>query len=414
MTVIAQFSFARGTDNQSVETGLVEGAARRIVNLDVLNNGGLITRRGIRKLHDGSWHSLFAHPNYLLGVCDGALVRVKDGLEVVASAVGERVAYALHNHEVYWSDGNKVGRVSVNGEALHWGLPSPPLPQVVAVANGGFNAGAYQVAMSAIHQQSGIESGVAGAVEIVLGENEGIELTTPAATGVQFAVYVSDRNAGADSLREVTRLPGGVTFVVTSSLDRGKRLESLYAVRPYPCQQLVSFAGRLWGGDGSTLWYTSEYSPHWLFPQSGYFQFESAIQSLGVTASGLYVGLESAVYFLDGTNPHDMRLRKVGELGSADCAAAIPTDVFVNDEMLDAAQCAFFDREGGLCIGKDGGNIEHPNKMIFSAGYIYRADSVYRWQNGMRQLVFLVDEAVGSNQADDVGIEQQFNHGIQL
>jgi hypothetical protein len=408
--------FPAGIDNRSREYALAEDAARSIENMDVTRDGGLISRLGSRKVVSGDCSSLWSHPNgrFALLVRDGDLVRLNpDETLTQLAAVSGPVVYATLNDEVYWSDGTTLGQVKADGTVGLWGMNAPPDPVCTAVAAGGLFAGTYQVAMTVIHA-SGLESGAPRAVSVDVPEGGGIEAVTPAASGVKFALYRTGPQGAQDALRRAwVTDPGTTTTLGVGAL--GKPLESLFAARPLPGQCLTAHKGRLWGATGAYVWFTSEKSPHWFYPDTGYYQFETAVTMLSSTEDGLYVGLYDRIYFLQGSDPYQMTQRPVSGVGAArNSAMELPYDLFLGEGSFPSKQGAFYDTHGYFCVGKPGGVIMRPTQSRFSAGDTLSGAASYRAYDGLRQVVAVLDRKPGPQTATDVSVERVFSNGVVL
>jgi hypothetical protein len=409
--------FPAGIDNRSREYALVEGAARSIENMDVTRDGGLVSRTGLRRAAVGGFHSPFAHPNqrFMLVVKDGVLQRMNAAEGFTAlTAVSGAVCYGFLNDEIYWSDGAKVGRVRPDGAAALWGVPTPPLPLTSASATGGLHAGTYQVAMTAIHS-SGLESGAMDAVSVEVTEGGGIQVTTPSASGVTFAVYRTPANAPSGDLRQATVLSPSATVTLGTS-PLGRPLETLRVSPPVPGQCMTHHKGRLWVASGSVVWFTDAKSPHWLRPDQGYYQFESSVRMLGATEDGVYVGLYDRVYYLQGSDPFDMTQRPASDVGAAAGGGVeIPYNLFVGDGSLPAKQAAWWDVEGFLALGKPGGIVVRPTQPIYGAGSVGRAAVAYRANGGLRQLVSVLAGGTPNElMAKDIAVSSAFGNGVVL
>jgi hypothetical protein len=409
--------FPAGIDNRSREYAVPGDALRVCENLDVTRDGGLLSRKGLREVATGDFHSPFVHPSqrFMLVAKDGFLQRL-DGDEnlTTLSAVVAPVSYALLNDAVYWSDGASVGQVLPDGTAGVWGLKTPPLPIVSAVADGGLFAGAYQVAMTALHP-SGLESGALDTVSVEVGEGGGIQVTTPSASGVTFALYRTPPNGAQEELRQATIVAPATTITLGVSA-LGRPLETLRVHPPLPGQCLIHHKGRLWVASGNVVWFTDAKSPHWLRPERGYYQFESSVRMLGATEDGIYVGLYDRVYFLQGNDPFDMTQRPASSVGTAaGTGTEIPYDVFIGDNSLPAKQAAWLDTDGFMVIGKAGGVVIRPAQNLYSAGSVERGAIAYRVYEGLRQLVSVLStSALRSMQATDVAVADVFAHGVVL
>jgi hypothetical protein len=410
-------SFPLGINNRDRETALSVGAARVCDNLDVTRDGSLLSRKGLRPVETGVAHSVWAHPSqrFLLLVLDGQLTRMDgEGETTSLGFVSGPVVYAVLNDDVFWSDGHAIGRITAGGEEGIWGLSVPPVPVVSAVASGGLHAGTYQVAMTAIIS-AGPESGVAETVSVDVPEGGGIQVTTPAASGVVFAFYRTPANGSRDDLRAALMVTPGSTAVIGGEW-LGRPLESLHAIKPLPCQHLLAHKGRLWGASDNVLWFTSERSPHWLFPVTGYYQFESAVTMLGASEDGIFVGLYDRVYYLQGGDPAQMTQRPVSSVGATyGSGTEVPYDLFVGQGSFPSRQWAWWDTEGFLCLGKPGGIVVRPTQDHYSAGLVSAGVMRYRRNDGMRQLVAgLTPGPAHPLHATDTEVATIFANGVVL
>lgn len=412
--------FPLGTDNRSREYEIPDGSLRECVNLDVTRSGGVRCRDGLRSVLAGSAHSLYAAPNLLLGVFDGSLGVYRDGAITALTAVTPSlpVRYALLAGEVYWTNGAEQGRVTSAGAAASWGLLTPPQLVAVAAATGGLDAGTYQVTYTAVALPSGLESGAPPCVEVTVPQGGGITVTTPSGFG-NFLIYRTPRNGGASELRLQTTLGAGTTATLGAGV-LGRSLESLHAIQPLPGQCIATHKGRLWVATGSVVWFTSERSPHWLFPATGYYPFESAVTLLAPTEDGLYVATAARTYYLQGKDPNDMTQRLVSSVGAVRGSdTGIHADLFVGDGGFPGLQSAWMDSEGYLCVGKAGGVIVRPSKARYCAGAGAAAFGLtaQRQAHGLRQIITALDGTgaeVAGNVADDTAIAEVFANGVVL
>lgn len=408
--------FPLGVNNRDREYALPDGSLREAVNLDVTRDGGLLSRKGLRGVLAGDCHSLYTPPHgrFALVVKDGQLSRLDAGEDLTGLvAVSGPVAYTPLNDEVYWTDGAQVGQVKADGTVGVWGLSTPPEPQVVAVTDGGLFAGTYQVAMTAVHP-SGLESGASNTVSVVVAEGGGLQVTAPSATGVTFALYRTSAEGGQEALRQaVIAAPGSTTTLGVQAL--GKPLETLHAVRPLPGQALTTHKGRIWCASGSVVWFTDTKSPHWLFPATGYYSFESRVMMLASAEDGIYVATATRTYYLQGNDPYKMTQRPVAKTGAAlGSAFEVPYDLFLGEKAFPSKQAAWWDTNGDLCVGKPGGIVVRPVRETFNAGEAQQGAMTYRTQEGLRQLVSVLQTEPGPLMAVDTAVAQVFANGVVL
>jgi len=406
---VATLKFPAGVDNRSREYELGEGSARAIINLDVTIAGGLLCRPGARRVTTGNFSSIFAHPSgrYALLGRDGSLCRMAtdETMTVLASVAGP-VTYAEMNGDIFWSDGDTVGRVTATGDLAPWGLETPAVPPLTVVSGGALPAATYHVAMTALHVATGLESGAAEPTTVTLTTTGRLLATAPSALpSFNFRFYLTPPNGESGELRRVATVAPGASVSMATVTPDGPRLKSLLAVKPYPATRLLTYRGRIWGASGSAVWYTSEQSPHWLFPETGFYSFEAAVRMLGAAEDGVYVGLADRTYYLQGAHPGEMTQRLVSTVGAfAGGGESLPTDAFPGQAGFPTRQCAWWDVEGFLCVGKPGGVIVRPHGGRFSAGVAGTAASGYHAHNGLRQWVSILgadDPLTGPMQATD-------------
>jgi hypothetical protein len=350
-------------------------------------------------------------------VKDNQLCRLDaDETVTTLTAVTGPAVYAMLNDEIFWSDGAVTGRIRTDGTAGVWGLATPAMPPHSLTA-GDLTAGNYLLTMTAVQISTGLESGAGEPVSVTVPSNGGIQVTAPTASGVQFWFYLTPPYGERHELRRAAVVASGATTIFSAS-GLGMPIRSLLAVKPLPSQALVAFKGRLWAASGKVVWFTSELSPHWLFPHEGYYQFESDVTMLGATEDGLYIGLYDRVYYLQGADPYQMTQRPVANVGALSGGGTeLPYELFVGQGGLPTRSCFWWDSDGMLCIGKPGGIIVRPTADRSAAGEALTGGGRCRAYNGIRQLISILygaDAVVGRVQATDVAIATIFANGVSL
>lgn len=406
--------FPAGLDNRSRETALPEGTLRDCVNMDVTREGTLLTRKGLRLLTAGDFHSFYSPPHgrFALVVKDGNLCRWDGSTFTVLRAANglRRMSYASLNDEVFFSDGLIQGRVTTTGALDFWGLSTPPSPTCGAVSTGGMTAGTVRVTLTALSGH--LESGAPEPVALTLADGGGVVVAVP--TGATFRVYVTD--VDGDIFRAVVDVASGSSVPIGVGY-RGKPLESLGAVRPYPGQYVTAYKGRLWIASGSTVWFTDTLSPHWLVPNEGYFSFESPITMLGAAEDGLFVGTADRVYYLQGTKPADMNMRPTLHIGAIPGSGLndMPMDVLLGQGSFPTRCCSFVDTDGVFCIGRPGGIVQRITDDRYVAGNARQADLRYVQHDGLSQFLALLDDEYGNaNAAIDTAVVAINSNGTTL
>lgn len=414
-SAVPVLKFPLGLNNRDRESALPEGALRAAVNLDVTRDGGLLVRQGVRAVVAGSFHSFYGSPyrTYALAVQDGSLVRF-DGTTVTSLRAVHptaRMSYAALNGDVFFSNGHEQGRVTSVGTLSLWGLPTPPAPVCVAVSTtGGLRVGTVRVTQVAV--VDGLESGAPEPVAVAVAEGGGVQVTVP--TGATFRVYATD--VDGEMFRQAATVASGGTTLIGAGFA-GKPLESLFAVKPLPGLWITAFKGRLWVASGSVVWFTDTFSPHWLFPQAGYYAFEDTVTGIVAAEDGLYIGTAARVWYLQGSKPAEMTLRPVLHLGMVAGSGLndIPTDVLLGQGAFPSRCGAFLDSDGVFCIGRPGGVVQRVTEQRYVMDSAERASVAYWQHEGLRQFTVALESVQGAaNQALDGLVQATFANGTAL
>ena len=73
-------------------------------------------------------------------------------------------------------------------------------------------------------------------------------------------------------------------------------------LKPPPLATIITyFNGRIYLAVGNTVWFTELYLYDWVDSVKGFLPFENNVTVLTAVSDGLYVGTETAVWYLSGT-----------------------------------------------------------------------------------------------------------------
>lgn len=407
--------FPKGLNNRDRETALPDGALRVARNLDVTNNGTLRVRDGLRSVLAGDWHSLYPHPHgtSLLAVKDDVLGLFDGGFTGLVAVSGP-VRYCELNGEVFWTDGDVQGRIDATGALKPWGLNPPPPIQALPVLTGGMDAGTYQVTYTAL--VAGLESGAPTPEQVGVAQGGGIQVTMPAGSAT-FAVYVTTANGESASFAKVAELAGGATAAIAADTPRGKNLESLRAVKPFAADHLCSYKGRIWAATGSTVWFTDTLSPHWLFPENGFFLFDAPVTLLAPVEDGLYIAAGNRTWFLQGAALDQFALRPVAAHGAVSGTGliAFPYYILLGQGQPPGPACAWLSTDGVFCIGRAGGVINRVTDAQLSLATGLRGITAFWEHDGLRSFLLATsDDAQVVNAVRDVAVLSVLQQGVVL
>jgi hypothetical protein len=156
---------------------------------------------------------------------------------------------------------------------------------------------------------------------------------------------------------------------------------------------MTYFNGRLYLGQGPTLWATELYLYNLVDATSGYKLFEADLTMLGTVADGVYAGTKEGLWFLSGPTFAEMKRQRVMDSGVIPGSMVdIPTELGNPPQVPLAATTPvdvsiMFMTTKGVCIGSASGhtiNMTEP-KYIFPDSV--SAAALYRRQDGVNQYI---------------------------
>lgn len=386
--------FPGGVNNRMRETERSDGQfLRSAVNVDLSAEGKPRRREGYAQVSPGYYHSLWRDPAmpYALCVKNGQLTRL-DGEEPLETALTpvnavNLMSYAYLNGYVYWSNGVETGRVAPDGAVLPWGMVVPAQPAVAVAAGRGLSEGCYRVAVSYI-DVDGVEHGACEPVQVDVPAGGGLDITTGSSTFPARAAYaeVFVTAAGSETLYSVGTLQApGTLSIGQADIGQGRPIETLFKEAPFPSQLVCEFSGRIYMAVGNALFFTDPLRYELVTPETNLIMFPSEITLLQPAHTGLYVGHQSAVDFLGGTDPFDMQRRLVSSYGAVlGTGKQIPGHHF--GLPLDYVP-VWWGQKVGFVLGQPGGEVRMLTRdriatQNFGAGAVFT-----REHEGMTQLI---------------------------
>jgi hypothetical protein len=152
---------------------------------------------------------------------------------------------------------------------------------------------------------------------------------------------------------------------------------------------LTHLNGRIYLAAGKSVWATELYLYNYIDKTKNFMQFEDGVTALAAVADGIYVGTESAVYFLSGPL-NAMRRVKVFDAGvNPGSVVYLPADLVRND--LPSKTAIMFLTTAGLCVGLDSGTCYNltQTRVLFPSSN--RTAAMFRQQDGINQYVGVTD-----------------------
>ena len=397
-----------GIDKLSDETSLQPGTWRSAVNVDISRAGQLGVREGFTRIATGEYHSAwYALQNRLLLASKGGAIysiNTASGAatQLIATGSNAPVGYCEYNGNLYIV--NQAGlfiRPKGSTTTRPCGIPTPSLPTIAASANGGLVAGKYAVAISVI-DANGEESGTCAPQRIELTANGGIQLTNlPIVSGARIAVFVTTTNG--DQLYEYTQAPATLSSHLISAIPTGALARTEY-LTPFAGGYSVRWhTGRLYVASGDTLWYSDPFTPHLTLTSTNFVQFTGTISFVEAVQSGIYVGDERGVWFLDGGDPTKFVLKHM-----SGCRAIPGTSVIVPNEHFNPKvvntqlPVALWLSTSGYAVGTAEGNVVELNADVVRVPLSAKGHTAFAIRRGHKQTITLVNQsAEASGQAVD-------------
>ena len=376
---------------------------RGAVNVDLTQRGHPLRRTGYTELFTGFTHSLWSDPAIDYGLCvkDGWLTLVDASNGVTETQVQEvnphyPVSYAVMNGEVYWSNGESLGRISKQREALHWGMDRSPVPGVAAIANGGMHAGTYQVAVT-YEDLDEIENGACEpqVVAVATGQGVRVVLGTPPANAVTANIYLTQSDSEVFYLARSVAVGTAQVDIGIGDLGRGRLLETRDRHPPKAGHIVRSFAGRLYVARFDTVGFTDPVRYHLMQPSQGLFMFPDMPTLLEPTQDGLYVGGSFGVVFIQGTDPYNVSQTAVSVHAPVERANMQAPGAWFG---VNARQVPlWWGQDGVLVAGLPGGQIRELTRDRLAVPTHQVGAMMLREREGMSHVVSVLRRGVEEN-----------------
>lgn len=343
---------------------------RNAVNVDLTAAGTLQRRKGSTLAVPGTrCHSLWSDGEQAFYV-DGTDLKRFTG-EVVATglAYGRPVSFCkAPTGDVIWTDGVRLEAIGKGPVAV----PTPnPAPAVTASGGGALPAGYYQVAITAV-AADGRESGSTWPVQVQVQDSGRIEVS--GLPGTLVNIYVSPLNG--DTLY-LTASTTASSYIIPVMGAQGAQCPTLN-LRPLPAGRFVrEYHGRLMVADASGLYYSEPWAYGLYNPLRGYVPL-AGITLLEPGQTGVYVATADKTFWLSGLDVD--QVERVSELlpyGAVEGSAA---------HLGNSNDIAWFSSRG-LVIGTQDGQVKNMQEENVAVGAAQAGATLYREQDGMRQLV---------------------------
>ena len=340
-------------------------------------------------------HSLSRGCSVMLCVAADVLYRIDSGVAISLGSVtthGSKMNYVEVNDKVYMSCKGWTGIYDIaDEEVTTWGLTIPDKP-VITGRGGDLPPGTYSICYTSI-DANGQAGGNSEIVQVSF-ENQtmGIQLVRRPSNCL---VWITDTNGGEYYLAGNTSDISTITSPYNSTIP----LPSLDVILPPKMTYLHLFAGRIWGCAGEKLYYSEAGIYEW-FKNANSFEFSEDITGINSVDGGLYVNSKKADWFLTGTDPLQMQVKKVGNgsiagaiayIESRETGESIPVwiekkGLTVGGQLLmeDKLDIPFVDEGAGLALKQNGINqvlftLKVSENMATDLDEIFRENRLYQF-----------------------------------
>ena len=357
---------------------------RNAVNVDLTAAGTLQRRKGSTLAQAGAdCHSLWSDGEQAFYVDGDTLYQYPRTVLRSGLVPGRRVSYCeTPAGDVIWSNGTVLERIRA-GVSAPVGLPVPnPAPSISATAGGSLKAGVYQVAITATNAD-GEESGATWPVQVVVADGGRIEIA--GLPGTLTNIYVSPLNGDKLYLAATTT----ASYIIPVMGAQGAQCPTLN-LRPLPAGRFVrEYHGRLLVADAAGLYYSEPWAYGLYNPLRGYIPLPG-ITLLEPGQTGVYVATADKTYWLSGLDVDQVeRMVELLPYGAVDGSAT---------RIENSNDIAWFSARG-LIVADAQGQAKNVQEATVAVGPAQIGATLYREQDGMRQLVAAVSGAQESRAA---------------
>lgn len=392
--LITAYGF-RGMNNLAQAPGILLDDAKRItpriaLNVEVTDGGKLVRRKGYAlEIPLPGAHSLWAG-SVLLVVAAGILYRV-DGksASAIASVTGPTapVCYQELDNLIYMSTPSWQSVYDLLGGTIRpWGLSLPPAPSVSIVV-GDLPPGTYTLCYTRVVAAGEGRVNLSGNGPLTQvsweGGTQGIRLDN-LPTGGQC--WITHPN-GTDLF-----LANTAYGIVTGQAPKITPLPTFAVAPPSGLSHFAQAFGRIWGCKGKNLIYSDPFMYEW-FRTPNYKPFPEEIFMVAPVTDGLFVNSKKSTWFLDGTDPAKMVLKRIGDgavLGTlvyAEMPGAIVGGGYEMSRRLSQLPSPVWIGAHGYVVGTQTGHLVHLTESRLRMSVRAKGSGLFRVKEGVPQII---------------------------
>lgn len=355
------------------------------VNVDISETGSVRRRQGSSKILAGTdVHSLWGALDDAYYVDGSTMLHVRDlyGDSVItpvdaAMAKGRRVSYAAVGPDVFYTNGDKIGRIH---EKVAYPLGCTPLthaPVVVGMSGGSLGQGVYRICF-AFQNADGEHSITTTPQRVDVGANgkivvSGLPTTWPSDV---TALVVFATSPNDDALRRIWTLAAPASsLTLATPMSFGARCQTALMAR-MPAGDIVrELNGRLFVAVGNALYYSEPYAYALMNPERNYILFHEPISVIEPVNNGLYI-ISDQTYWVSG------------DIASAELNPVLPYGAipYSSGQVLHKNEC-FWMSLRGLVIGDQNGSVRNAQEDNVAVLPASAGAALMRESDGVKQLI---------------------------
>lgn len=403
----------RGMNNLPVVPAKLLDDERRITPRIILNaevtDGGVLRRRQghTRKINLPGVHSLWAG-SVMLCVAAGVLYQVEGARATAIDTVDgpeARVNYVETDNLIYLSSlyWNRVYDL-LTGTTRSWGVSLPAAPSL-SLAQGDLPPGAYTLCYT--RTETGRLSGNGPMTQVSWeGGGQGILLNNLSSGG---QCWITHPNGQKLFLATV------VDGVVTGQVPQAIPLPSFTVAPPPGLADFCQAFGRIWGCSGKKLVYSDPFQYEW-FRTASYKPFLEDLVMVAPVTEGLFVNSLTSTWFLEGTSPDKMSLRRIGEgavpgsLVFAQMPGAVVGGGYEISRRLSQLPSPVWMSKNGFVVGTHTGHLVHLTEARLRINPRSQGAGFYQVKDGIPRLIVSLRGAPTKNEVD-TEMNEIFNNG---
>ena len=398
----------KGLDNKLQPERTSQEYLKEVVNFDIDGAGGLLKRKGYTPVYSGTnVHSVFSQGSDTYFVDDGTLKYMFPNYTTVNMRTDchDRIDYVGVNGDIYFTSQSATG-VIASRSVRSFGLAIPTSTGILSEgATGRLSPGRYQFVYSYV-DDDGRESGTSLSSYIdVVNSKASITVTNinPSSDSSVSAIRLYISTVNGMELYHLTDVAANTTGYVIGDVSQLSNPLENFGIQPAPTGDLIThYNGRVYIADGNIVYASEPFSYDWFRLHKDFMQFDSRVVMLMPVQTGLYVGTETGVFYLNGSDISAFKMDQKEVCSPVMFSNVLIPSGYIRIDNTPAGPKWLFTSDEGIYVCMNQGlmfnvTAEH---VLFPKGL--EGAAAFVQQNGVNKYVSLIKDQ-GSNNRMGVG-----------